>query len=124
MIQSDSSCRYRLYVLLPLILTFLAALSAAVMAYGTDPRWATHGWGLDLIMTSRRLQWPLIALTMVLCLALLGLVISGRRRVWWLIGLLPVLALFGHRFVTGPVSRYDVVDEPVFVAADKATFVG
>jgi hypothetical protein len=112
-------------LLLPLVLSFVAILAAAVMAYGTDSRWATaRRWGLDLIVISRRLQWPMVALSLVACLALLALVISGKRRAWWLIGLLPVLALFGHRFLTSSVNRYGVVDEPAMVAADQATHVG
>jgi hypothetical protein len=94
------------------------------MAYGVHPGWVHHTWGLGLIMMARRLQWPMIAMSLALCIALLALVISGKRRVWWLIGLAPVLALFGHRFVTAPVNRYSIVDEPVFVAADQAKFVG
>jgi hypothetical protein len=108
-------------VILPAILSFLAALAGGVMAYGTDPRWVhCGGWGIGLIVFSRRLQWPLIALSLILCVALLGVVISGKRRVWWLIGLLPVLALFGHRFITGPANRYAVLDEPKMVSPDEA----
>ena len=94
------------------------------MAYGADARWGTYPWGLGLIMLARRLQWPMIALSLILCIALLALVISGKRRAWWLIGLAPVLALFGHRFVTDPINRYGVVDDPVFVAASDAAFLG
>jgi hypothetical protein len=91
------------------------------MSYGTDPRWVEQGaWGLGVIVVSRRLQWPLIALSLTLCLALLALVISGKRRVWWLIALAPVMALFVHRFITAPANRYAVLDEPVMVAAGDA----
>jgi hypothetical protein len=111
-------------VALPLILSFLATLAAGVMAYGTDARWAEQGaWGLGLIVLSRRLQWPLVAVALLLCLSLLALVISGKRRAWWLIALAPVLALFVHRFVTAPTNRYDVLDEPAFVAAADARHV-
>ena len=111
-------------MILPLILSFLATLAAAVMAYGVHPGWVRFGRGLGLIMVARRLQWPLIALSLVLCVALLALVISGKRRAWWLIGLAPVLALFAHRFITAPANRYAVVDEPAFVSADQAKHVG
>ena len=110
-------------MILPLVLSFLATLAAAVMAYGTDPRWVQQPWGLGLIMLSRRLQWPLVAVSLILCLALLALVISGKRRAWWLIALAPVLALFVHRFMTAPANRYAVVDEPAFVAAAEAKHV-
>src|SRR5215212_6113866 len=93
------------------------------MAYGTDPRWIERSWGLNLIILSRRLQWPLVAVSLILCLALLGLVISGKRRAWWLIALAPVMALFVHRFVTAPANRYAVLDEPAFVAAADARHV-
>jgi hypothetical protein len=111
-------------VALPLLLSFLATLAAAVMAYGTDPRWVEQGSrGLGLIVLSRRLQWPLVAVVLLLCLSLLALVISGKRRAWWLIALLPVLALFVHRFLTAPTNRYDVLDQPAFVAAAEARHV-
>ena len=107
-------------MILPLVLSFLATLTAAAMAYGTDPRWVQHPWGLGVIMLARRMQWPLIALSLILCLALLALVISGKRRAWWLIALAPVLALFVHRFMTAPANRYAVLDEPALVAATDA----
>ena len=110
-------------MLLPLLISFLAALLAAMMSYGVDPRWAEHPWGLGLIMLARRLQWPLVALSLILCLALLALVISGKRRAWWLIALAPVMALFAHRFVTDPLNRYDIADEPGFVSISQAAFV-
>src|SRR5688572_1248919 len=93
------------------------------MAYGTDPRWVEQSWGLGLIVLSRRLQWPLVAVSLLLCLGLVGLVISGKRRAWWLIALAPVLALFVHRFVTAPTNRYTILDEPAFVAAAEAKHV-
>jgi Protein of unknown function (DUF3179) len=93
------------------------------MAYGVHPGWVHYSRGLGLIMLARRLQWPMIALSLALCIALLALIISGKRRAWWLIGLAPVLTLFGHRFVTAPVNHYSIVDEPAFVAADQAKFV-
>src|SRR3954447_3358140 len=84
--------------LFPLTLITIAVLLAAWMSYGVDPRWADKSWGLSLIVLSRRLQWPLIAFSLIACLLLLGMVITGTRRVWWLIGLAPVLALYSHRF--------------------------
>jgi hypothetical protein len=109
-------------VILPLIISLLATLCAAVMAYGVHPGWAQQfSWGVGLIMLTRRLQWPLTGLSIVLCISLLALVISGKRRVFWLIALLPVLVMFVHRFMTAPMNRYSIVDEPAFVSADKAT---
>ena len=93
------------------------------MSYGTHPDWAQHAYGLTLITLARRLQWPLVALSLVLCIALIALVISGKRRAWWLIGLAPVLALFVHRFTAGPAAPFAVLDEPAFVSAAEATFL-
>lgn len=94
------------------------------MAYGTDASWARYQHGIDFIIATRRVQWPLAVLAVVLCLALVGLVIAGRRRAWWLIGLGPVLALFVHRFVADPSNQFRVIDEPSFVTAtDAARFV-
>ena len=50
--------------------------------------------------------------------------ISGKRRAWWLIGLAPVLALFAHRFTAGPSAAFAVYEDPTFVAAVDATFLG
>ena len=105
-------------MILPLILSFLATLAAAVMAYGTHPSRSVR-----MIMWSYRLQWPLIAISVILCLVLIGLVISGKRRAWWLIALGPVMALFAHRFLTSPINRYGIADEPAFVATSDAKFI-
>lgn len=108
-------------MLLPLLILLSAGISAAVVAYGTQPNWAQFQHGLDLILWSRRLQWPLIALSILCCLLLIGLIISGRKRAWWLIGLAPILALFFHRF--GPrqtALRPIAMDNPPFVAASAA----
>ncbi len=108
----------------PFFLIVLALGSAGVMAYGTHPDWAQFAHGLSLIMLSRRLQWPLVALSLVLCIALIALVISGKRRAWWMIGLAPVLALFMHRFTAGPAAPFAVYEEPVFVSSADAHFLG
>src|SRR5207302_5317508 len=105
------TCADKVLVFLPLLLSFFATLAAAVMAYGTHPGWAQQGWGLSLIMLTRQLQWPLISVSLILCLILLGLVISGKRRAWWLIALAPVMTLFAHRFLTSSINRYGIADE-------------
>lgn len=107
----------------PLLLIVLAALSAGVVAYGTNAGWAQFPHGLDLMLWSRRLEWPLVVLSLLLCLTLLSLVIAGRRRAWWLIGLGPVLALFAHRFMTDPGQIYSVVENPAFASGSDAPFV-
>ena len=90
---------------IPLTLLALATLAAAVVAYGTHPGWGGFEHGLQLIEWSRRLQWPLVALSILCCLALIAMVILARRRAWWLIGLGPVLALFVHHFAAFAPDR-------------------
>jgi hypothetical protein len=107
-------------VFLPLFFIVSAVLSAAVVAYGTNAQWAQYPHGIELILWSRRIEWPLVALSLALCLALMGMVISGKRRAWWLIGLGPVLALFAHRFLTDPAGGLTVVENPSFVKAADA----
>lgn len=93
------------------------------MSYGTHADLAQFEYGLALIMLARRLQWPLVALALVLCIALIALVISGKRRAWWLIGLAPVLALFAHRFTAGPSAAFSAYEAPDFVAPSDAPFL-
>jgi hypothetical protein len=98
----------------------VATVLAGVVAYGTHPLWAQYHHGLDFILLSRQLQWPFIVLSLIATLALVGTIIAGRRRAGWLIGLAPVLALFGHRFATDPISGMAAIESPVFVAPDAA----
>ncbi len=110
-------------MLAPVLLLFFAILTAAVMAYGTHPAWAQFPNGLEFIMLTRRLQWPLVAVALILCLILLGLIIAGRRRAWWLIGLGPVLALFVHRFASDPAANFQCIENPTFVTASEAPHI-
>ena len=108
-------------MILPLLLIFVAGFSAAVVAYGTYPSWIQFPHGLEIILWSRRLQWPLVSLSLLACILLMALAISGRRRAWWLIGLAPVLALFMHRFAPDSSSlRMSVVENPHFISADSS----
>ena len=111
-------------MILPLLLIFFAAVAAGVVAYGTQPGWAEYQHGLDFIVWSRRLQWPLVTLSILLCLGLVALVISGRRRAWWLIGLGPVLALFVHHFRSDRSPAFAVVENPSFVDPSQASGMG
>jgi hypothetical protein len=111
------------FVFVPILILFLAALSGAVVAYGTHPAWAQYAHGLDLILLARHLQWPLAAASLAMCLTLAALVVAGRRRAWWLIGLGPILALFVHRFATDPLQGFAIVDNPAFVWASEADFL-
>src|SRR5688572_4223421 len=108
---------------LPLVLIFSACLSAAVVAYGIHPVWGSFDGGLDFILFSRRMQWPLLAVSVAFSVALLVLIISGKRRAWWLIGLMPVLALFVYRFSIGAMNRWGIVEEPALVTPERASFV-
>ena len=98
----------------------LATASAALLAYGTDSYWAQFRHGLGLIIFTHRLQWVLAAVSLLLCLVVVGLIVGGRRRVWWLIALGPVLALFVHRFVSNPMREFAIVENPPCVKADAA----
>jgi len=105
------------------ILLSLATLAAAVVAYGVHPDWARWHHGLQLILLTRRLQWPLLSVTILLCIALIVWMIIGRRRPWWLVGLAPVLALLAHRFAIDPDNAFLIDDRPQFVSPDAAPFV-
>ena len=108
---------------IPLLLIVLAALSAGVVAYGTHPGWGQFENGLQFIVWSRRLQWPLVTLSLALCLLLIALVILGKRRAWWLIGLGPILALFIHHFASFAPDRAGalaVIEDPPLVDAAEA----
>jgi len=110
-------------VFIPLLLLVLAVLSAGVVAYGTNAVWAQYPHGIEAILWSRRIEWPLVVLSLILCVALLGLIASGKRRAWWLIGLGPVLALFVHRFATDPAGGLTVVENPTFASAGETTSI-
>jgi hypothetical protein len=110
-------------MLRPLLIIVPAVAMAGVMAYGTDPRWASNSLGIDLIMHVRRLQWPLAFVSLGLCLGLIVMVTSGRRRAWWLLGLAPVLFLFVQRFSLSSVNRLAVWEEPLFVLPENAPFL-
>jgi len=111
-------------VFIPVLILVFAVLAGAVVAYGPNAVWAQYPHGLDFILWSRRLEWPLVALSIVLCVVMLGLIVSGKRRAWWLIGLGPVLALFVHRFVTDPAGGLRVIDNPEFATATEASATG
>jgi hypothetical protein len=110
-------------VILPLLLIFVALAAAAAVAFGTHPGWAQLEQGLAVILWSRRLQWLLVAVSILACVGLIALSITNRRRAWWLIGLAPVLALFAQRFAAEKVDAMGVAEDPAFVEVDKADFV-
>ncbi len=65
----------------------------------------------------------MIALDVILCVGLIGLVIAGKRRAWWLIGLAPIVVLLGHRFALNPNNAFLVNGRPNFVPAEQASFM-
>ncbi len=111
-------------MLLPVILLAIATLSTAIAVYGTLPQWSLLHSGLQIIEMSRRLQWPLLTLSVLMCVTLLVSIVVGKRRVWWLIGFAPALALFAQLFVTGTFANLQVVDHPPTVSvADAGSFM-
>src|SRR5438445_173573 len=64
---------------LPLGIILLAAGAGAVVAYGTNPALVQAPHGIALILLSRRLQWPLVTLSLLLSLALIALVVYDKR---------------------------------------------
>lgn len=110
--------------MLPVVLIVVALSAAGMMAFGTHPHLMRFSRGLGMILLTRRLQWPLVAVVLLLCLTLIGLVVTNRRRAWWLIGLAPVVALFFYRFSSGSaMNAFAVVDDPPMVAAASASFL-
>jgi len=107
-------------VFLPILLILLASVSGALLAYGTHDVWAEYSHGIDFIMLVRRLEWPIAALALIMCLALIALVIAGKRRAWWLLGLGPVLGLFLHHLYRDPYRGLAILDNPAFVSAAVA----
>jgi len=106
-------------VLVPLLLICGAVGSAAIVAYGTSAQLAQFAHGIQIIIISRRLEWPMVGLSLALSGVLLGITISGRRSVWWLLGLGPVLALFVRGFSATYHPAAALLDAPQFVAADQ-----
>jgi hypothetical protein len=110
-------------VLLPLVLLVIASISAAFVAYGINPAWMQYPHGLEIILASRRFEWPLVALTLVACVALIALIVAGKKRAWWLLGLAPIVTLLGHRLALNPSDAFQVNSRPMFVSADHASFM-
>jgi hypothetical protein len=110
-------------VLLPIFLIVLATGAAAVMAFGTNPDLAQYQHGLQIILLTRRLQWPLVAFSILCCVILLVLVISNKRRAWWLIALGPITGLFAYRFSISSDNFFSIADNPQMLTADLVSFV-
>jgi hypothetical protein len=111
-------------VLLPVLLIVLALAAAAIMAFGTNADLAQYHRGLEMILFTRRLQWPLVAFSLLCCIILIVLVIANKRRAWWLIALGPITALFAYRFSLSADNFWSIADNPPMLSADTVTFVG
>ena len=110
-------------MLLPLLITLIATFSSAVAVYGTLPQWALYEHGMQVIEITRRLQWPLLTVSILLCLTLAVLVITGKRRIWWMVGFAPVLALFTQLFVSGTINDFKVIEQPEMALGQDAKFL-
>src|SRR5204863_7492331 len=93
------------------------------VAYGTPPTFGQFAPGLPLTLFPRQYQWPLVVLSILLCLALIGLVVAGKKRAWWLIGLAPITALFVHRFHADPIRLYSIPETISTTSANQASFL-
>jgi glycerol-3-phosphate acyltransferase PlsY len=78
-------------VALPIFLLTIACAAAGVVAVGMHPMWGGYGWGLALICGVRQFQWPLLAVSLLASVGLMGLVLGQRRSGRWMLGLVPVL---------------------------------
>ena len=112
-------------MVLPFALIILAISSAAVVAFGTNPDLGRFQHGVEFIMNVRRLQGPLVLMSILPCVVLIVLVILNKRRAWWLLGLAPVLALFAYRFSFSQQKFFSVaeVTSDAMLRVDEVSFV-
>ncbi len=76
---------------------------------------------LELITLTRKLQWILMLLSILPCLALVILVAWGKSRVYWLIGLSLVVGLLFVRFSNAKVKPIRVIETPLMPALSEVT---
>lgn len=112
-----------IHVILPILLLVIAVGVAGLLTYGCLPQWIELQYGLGVILFSARWQWALVAISLLACLILVGLVVAGRSRIWWLFGLAPVLALFIYHFTGGPLGALRIVTQPRYIAASEANIL-
>jgi hypothetical protein len=108
-------------MLLPIVLILLAILAAAGFAMGTLPYWGAYHHGIEVILWSRRLEWPLLTTAVLLCLGLAAVVLLGKKRPVWLIGILPVLYLVAHRINHAPGAGFFPIQDPIFIRPAQAS---
>jgi hypothetical protein len=56
--------------------------------------WGGYSWGLALICGVRQFQWPLLAVSLLASVGVMGLVLGQRHSARWMLGLVPVLLLW------------------------------
>ena len=102
----------------PAALVVAAMGAAAVLAYGTRASLARFDGGVDVIVYVRRIQWLLVAVSLISSLSLLAMVIANRLAPWWLVALAPVLVLLTLRFGSRPTAALLEIDVSQFAFAD------
>ena len=110
-------------MVLPFLILFVALAASSLLTLGTHPFWAQFAHGLQLILFTRRFQWPLVGIIVVCAMLLVVLIVMGRKRAWWLIGLVPLLMLFAHRFIGDPAHAMQICSQAQFIPADQANYV-
>jgi hypothetical protein len=111
-------------VRLAIALLFISVLASVWLALGMDPTFAIEFGGVEMIALTRKLQWILLILTIVPCLALVVVVSVNRARVWWLLGLSIVVAMLFFRFsgvTRKPVRVLDAAAMPTLAEAKLAS---
>ena len=103
---------------LPAALVVAAVGAAAVLAYGTRASLARFDAGVDVIVAVRRIQWLLVAVSLITSLSLVTMVIANRLAPWWLVALAPVLVLLTLRFGRQPTAALLEIDVNQFAFAD------
>ena len=89
-----------------------------MLAYGTRASLARFEGGVDVIVYVRRIQWLLVAVSLITSLSLLTMVIANRLTPWWLVVLAPVLVLLALRFGHRPTAALLEIDLSQFAFAD------
>jgi hypothetical protein len=108
-------------MVVPIILILLAALGAGAFGFGTRSIWGSYPHGLELIVWSRRLEWPILITVVLLCTVLIVMVIAGKKRVEWLVGLVPVVALLWCGLPPSAAKGPMVVEDPPWIQPLQAS---
>jgi hypothetical protein len=104
---------------IPLLL--VSVLASVWLALGMHPAYAIEFGGLEMIALTRKLQWILLILTIIPCLALIVVVSINKASVWWLIGLSIVVAMLFFRFSGAERKPVRVLDATALATLAEAT---